>query len=535
MPDDEHPIPPIPSPNGRRLRPLILAILPLAFLAAERILRAHGLPYWLWFNLDPSYLYFLNGLHVLDGATPGHVDHPGTPVQVLMALVIRLSGLAAPGTIGDGAFAWAEILLMQANTVLLVLTALAMGLLGAVVARRSGRLVVALLAQMTPFLSMLALKHGIHVKPEPMLLLAVLLLSAAMVEQAIRPRWWLLLALGAVCGFGIAVKITFAPIALAPFLLARGMRARALFCLAMVLALALFLWPAWGALDRMAEWIVQLATHGGAYGNGAPSVMDLERYPAAFFKLFFARPVFLAVYAASLAVLVLGWRRRRRRGGAPMDGVERALLGVLVAQLAQMLMVAKHPSAHYVLPALELSGLSMALLWLAVRRVTLSAPRRRLVQGAFAGLLVLLLVLQSVAFLRQDREMRADQAGALSIDMARDFPGCAIVYLNMASSPANAWFYNHAYGSHRYGARLKALMPTNEYFAYSWRSGVENWDGPVSPATLIARYPCVALRSTDAGYLRTVAGWFGTFFDKAASCAAGGESILVAGASCPAG
>ena len=512
----------------------LLVLAPLLFLGAELILRADAMPYWLWFNHDPSYQYLLNGMHVLEGVAPGHVDHPGTPIQSLVALVLWLSGVGSRLGIADAAFTQPELLLERVSDVILGLDTLAVAFLGFLVWKRSGRMVPALLAQLTPFFSVLALKHGYGVKPEPMLLLAVLLLSAAMVEQALRPSRRSLIALGLVVGFGTACKITFAPIGLAPFLLLGNWRQRGVYVAIAAAALAVFLIPAYGALAHMGEWIGQLATHSGAYGGGDTAVIDTHRYPAAFIKLFFARPAYLLLYCAAVGALVLRWRERRNEGSAA-SGVERALWGVLAAQLAQMLVVAKQPSAHYVLPALELSGVTAALLWLlTLREIKTWTPHRRRIEGGFAVLLAVLAALQAFAVVRQDRELASWRAGALSIDMARDFPACAHVYVELASGQAHAWFYNHKYGSNRYPDRLKAVSPANDYFYLAWRGHLDDWDGPAEPSALTAGYPCIALRGIDLPRLRAVAASFGTAFDKAAVCTAGMESVLVAGASCPA-
>ncbi|HLN23331.1 MAG TPA: hypothetical protein VK558_05030 [Patescibacteria group bacterium] len=513
---------------------LLLSLVPLLFLAAELILRGHALPYWLWFNHDPSYQYLLNGMHVLEGVAPGHVDHPGTPIQSLVALVLWLSGGGSRAGIADAAFIQPELLLERASDVILGLDTLAVAFLGLLVWKRSGRMVPALLAQLTPFFSVLALKHGYGVKPEPMLLLAVLLLSAAMVEQALHPSRRSLIALGLVVGFGTACKITFAPIGLAPLLLLATWRQRGTYVAVAAAALAVFLIPAYGALAHMGDWIGQLATHSGAYGGGDKAIIDPHRYPAAFIKLFFARPAYLLLYFSGVGVLALRWRERRREGLAA-SGVERALWGVLAAQLVQMLLVAKQPSAHYVLPALELSGVTAALLWLLMlREVKTWMAQRRRIENGFVVLLAFLAAAQTFAVVRQDRELASWRAGSLSIDMARDFPACAHVYVELASGPSYAWFYNHIYGSNRYAARLKPVSPASDYYFLAWRGHLENWDGPVSPAALMAAYPCITIRGIDLPRMRSIAPIFGAAFDKAVVCPAGMESVLVAGATCPA-
>jgi len=42
---------------------------------------------------DPDWSYLANSLLVAEGKTPQHVDHPGTPLQILGAIVYRVNYL----------------------------------------------------------------------------------------------------------------------------------------------------------------------------------------------------------------------------------------------------------------------------------------------------------------------------------------------------------------------------------------------------------------------------------------------------------
>jgi hypothetical protein len=519
--------------QGGRWGVALLFVLPLCFFAAEWLLRQNALPYWSWFSLDPSYSYLMGGMSILEGVSPTYSDHPGTPVETVMAALIWLTGRGSPGSVSDAAFLQAESLLTLANTVMTALDAGALLLLGWTVRRRFGHLVPALLAQTTPFLTMLALKHGIEVEPEPMLLLAVLLLGVAMLEEMTMPRVSSLAALAAVIGFGTACKITFAPLVLAPLIMIAGWRSRLALVLGAGVALGIFLLPAIGNFGPMLRWFLHLAMGSGTYGTGAQTIIALDRYPAAFVKLFFPRPIFLGVFVLSAAALT--WRLiERRRLVHPASPAERALLGILVAQLVQILLAAKQPTAHYVLPALELSGLAMVFLWKVVREMVTDL-REPLPARLFAALLGILIIGQGSAFFRQYREISRESSGAQSIDLTRDFPRCAHVYQDLASAPSQAWFYNETYGEPRYAKRVAKLLPGDDYFYLSWRGYLENGEGRVDPAKLAARYPCLALRGINPDALNKLALSFGRVFAKSQTCTAGTERILLAGASCPQG
>ncbi len=510
---------------------IMLFFLPLVFFMVEWVLREHALPYWLWFNLDPSYLYMLGGLHILDGAAPAAFQHPGVTVQMMVALGAWTAGAGTFGELSDAGFTHAEEILTAVNTAMLALDAGALWLLGWVAWRRCGALTPALLAQTAPFLSMLTLKTGIEVEPEPLLLFAVLVLGAAMIEDSAQARRGALWVMAFAVAVGVASKVTFAPLGLAPLILIATWPRRWAYLWRTALIFVVLMLPEARNLGPMWEWFSGVAVGSGGYGAGAHTGIDFSRYPHAFVKFFFARPIFFLVFAAGVAALL--WLRRA--GGGKLTPAGRGLLALLAAQLAQVALVAKHPSAHYILPALELSGPALAFLWLALCCAPRFSPGRASpwFGRAFAVVLALILGFQSFAFARQDREMRRESAGARSIDLARDLPACAQVYYFMASSPAQAWFYNSSYSGNRYAQRLKALMPANAYFSVPWEDGLRDWDGKADPAALLQRYKCIALRSADPGAVDGLAALFGHAFDQASRCQAGSETILVEGARCP--
>ena len=498
------------------LRAPVLLLLPLAFLAAELVLRNHGLPYWLWFNLDPSYFFLVGGLNILQHAPPADFQHPGVPVQLVVAAAAGFT--PAADRLKD-----AETILTRASDAMLVFDAAMLWLMGRCVRRRADSLLPALFAQLAPFITMLTLKHGIEVEPEPLLLGAVALLVAAMVEDAVMPRTASLLGMAFAVAFGAACKITFAPLGLAPLIAMRGGARRIAYIALVAILFALWMVPEIPHLAPMTAWFAALAKGSGAYGHGPQTVVAWAAYPHHFAKLFFARPLFLAAFALGVAALVLG---RRDTPGA------RLLLALLTAQLVQIALVAKHPSGHYILPALELAGPVLGLAWFVATESGWLSPRLSGQIGALA--LAVIVIAQAIAFAGQDAEMRRRAAAAQSIDLARDLPRCAHVYDFMASAPSAAWFYNDSYSGQRYAAQLKTLMPANDYFAEPWRSGIEDWSGVVTPAALARQYPCIALRGVDPGQMQRLAARFGAVFQHAARCPAGAEIVLVAGAACPA-
>ena len=101
-------------------------VLPVFYLAAALGARSAGGPLWLWFNLDPDYFYLLDALNIVNLTTPGHVYHPGTTVQWLGALILKLAHpLSGAEAVTAHVLADPEWYLRLIGTVFVVLDALA--------------------------------------------------------------------------------------------------------------------------------------------------------------------------------------------------------------------------------------------------------------------------------------------------------------------------------------------------------------------------------------------------------------------------
>ena len=88
------------------------------------------------YNSDPSYAYLFNGLLLLDWHSPHHKDHPGTPLQILIAVLVylqwgyyKLTSVVDPDVV-VAAMAQPERYLLFISRILLVLNVAATVLIG---------------------------------------------------------------------------------------------------------------------------------------------------------------------------------------------------------------------------------------------------------------------------------------------------------------------------------------------------------------------------------------------------------------------
>ncbi len=452
-----------------------LLVLPLLFaLTALGLARQRG-PLWLGQNSDPSYQYLFNSLLILNGQPPCHIDHPGTTVQTLGAVVLSAT---TPGRDRDektsAVLADPERALFRLHAFFLLLTALALVVAGLLVLERTGSAALAWALQLTPLLQPGTYRATLFVAPEALLVpLTILFIAFLIIRESalespatVRQETAINILLGLLAAAGLVTKITFAPLCLLPLLVQRSWRGVAWTGSAMLAGTALYLAPIYSQLPRMFHWFTQLATHQGIYGSGAPGLVDTAAFPG--------NVLTLAISDRVLAVAILaGWvaagvALAGRAGGERSRRLVRLVLLVTTVQVLGVLLVAKHPSPHYLLPVALLSALDFVLLIQLLRESPPPPRRRALLAGAGVVLAAATaLVARDVVRLGQElhtaREVQLQQtrrADELSAD------GIRVDYYRSSSLPFALCFGN-SFAWRLYGGPLERLHPRRVFFNLS--------------------------------------------------------------------
>jgi hypothetical protein len=482
-----------------------LFVLPLLFAAVALAFRHLSGPHWIWHVVDASYFYLFDALNLANLTWPGHPYHPGTPVQVMGALVLRVlhPTLAGPELVA-AVLDDPEGHLTALGNALIAVQAVALlvaGLIG-LVATRS--LFLALVVQTGPFLSMVILKNAYHVKPEPMLV-AVMALFTALALLALRPgalegtgRTRFAVAFGILAGFGVATKLTAAPVFLAPLFLLGTIRSVLVYGIVSAMALALFLLPAAGSLHLFADYVAMIAHSSGPYGTGAARIIDTEAYPKALLKILKRPTAFLPIV---IAAAVLATSLLRRCG--PLGAEARMLAGILLACLVEALFVAKQPTANYMIPAYMLLPLSIVLAWRFFAGSGIGGPGFRARAGRYAMVgIVLALVPQAWAVAGQGHELLRLRDRALARDDG-EFDRCARVYFFPASAPSFALNLGNWWTGSRFGKAVAGRVPANQFWFEQNTRDLRDAEGSRDIAEIAATHPCLVLRGGHKGPMLT--------------------------------
>lgn len=347
-------------------RSWLILLTPAAVLLTSLLFRWAEAPVYAGprgFDYDPSYVYLLSGLQILNGIEPTHVDHPGTPLQILCASLIFVQWgfeflLGSEFSINQAVIDHPESYLRTTAITLAFLVSLGTYVLGRSIYNHTGQFALVVFVQLSPLIYHAVLPWLGCVAPEALLVFWVLILLTLLTPKIFGPppvdlaaNRWREVAIGCVFGLGVTTKVTFLPLVFLPLvLLFRADGRFSLYRIAggVIGTLVLTLSVIWGRLSYVQNWLGKIAMNSGRYGTGRPQMIEPALFSQNLETLIRSFPVFFAL------AIVLAWFAHA--GFKNHSGAKRWFLpAALCVVCLQTALVAKHPGAHYMIPALPVA------------------------------------------------------------------------------------------------------------------------------------------------------------------------------------
>ncbi len=352
----------------------ILSILPVLLFLAAYFFKLAGGPYYLNYY-DPGYVYLVNSINVMQFENVGHIDHPGTSLQIFGAVILKILLLGkSEAQILDSVFSDPESFLNILNKSLVLINCLALLALGIFAYRKTTNLFFSLLFQLSVFISF-EIYYGLVIfSPENFLILSMILISGILVyyvydDDSDKHMLGVAIMFGVVCGFGSVSKLNFVPVCLLPLLLLKGIRNKLIFMFVSVFTFLIFFLPAISNIGRFLKWSGNLTVNNGIHGKTDLSRFNLSLYleniAQIFSKDFFFAIIFLFIIIA-LVYDLLVWRNDRSvQSNSTLQKLRRVLWVIIFTMAFQVMVVAKNylPYAqYYIIPSLMLTLTGLAFL-----------------------------------------------------------------------------------------------------------------------------------------------------------------------------
>ncbi len=495
----------------------LLLILPLLYFIAGSYFR-NLLGNLSLRSCDPEYIYFMSGLTLSDGNFKlGHFDNPGTPLQILVALVFKLTYFfrSTPVPYVEDVLLHPDLYLAITSLFIAAITAGLLFYAGYKVYQSTKSVFYALIVQTAPFLPVIWYDLIGRVAPElmmpfPVVLMTVLLVSIYFQKEQFTYKSVILLAFFS--AFGLSIKLTFLPLWIIPLVVIEGWKKKLTFTVSAILLFFIIAFPMTLQFGFFWGWVKNLFMHSGQYGGGESNIIDfaslgtnlkeLYGYEKRYFYVFFS-------LIAALAAYLIYFRKKAEKR------ISLFAIAVIIAVSLQILMVGKHYAHRYFIPVLMLSPLMIFIIAELIKKFY---PKKITTYLINFGIVAVLF--WNVQFNRQWLPVKTE---AMGTDIANRMPTWHVAqslendsYKIIASQNYGCPFieytlmYSTVWASHKkreeYAPILAKLYP-NTYNFFTWDNTMKYWGEKFNAQKIIDSGKKVYLyleRNEEELYNRTI-------------------------------
>ncbi len=330
----------------------VLMVIP-AYLAILMLLWKKVVGCSFMWRYDPAYAYLFNGLNIANSNLElGHTDHPGTPLQLLIALVIRIVYLfKGEGEMTSHVLHNTELYLGVVGNVILFINIVLVFMTGWFLYRYTKNIYAAFVFQLIPLFSNVLLAYFSVVMTEsfyfiPLVIFFLFLIIYTICE--IKNTYVFVLVFGIMAGTALATKISVAPLLIVPIFTLRTFRQKAFYLVLIPLTFICCTIPILEQYGKMLTWFKNLFIHSGVYGKGQANIIDTQE-SLKNLKAIFSTDILFTIPVIILIAGTIYTLFNKRLQVKPI--YKRTLLGITLALFLQIMLVAKHYAFRYLIPA----------------------------------------------------------------------------------------------------------------------------------------------------------------------------------------
>ena len=336
--------------------------------------------------IDPVYAYLLNGLTFALGSNDiGHIDHPGTPLQLFCALIIRLVGwIRGTHDLATDVLTNPESYIRVIVVALISINCIMLWLLGLFAFKNLKNRSMAVVIQLIPMLSFQLVSFMCVIACESVIDLLSFAIASCIIlyDCQNKGRTKLLIVMAILSALAVSTKITTLCILIVPFFFFEKLKSKVGYLLLSLLFIIIFISPVLHKLGYFMSFIERIGTHTGQYGSGEQKLFDF----AIFFQSLRMMVTKELYFTLHLLLLPVGWIVITKRN--IQGSLKRLYMGITVATVFQVLIVARHYGFHYLMPLFALCMPLHGYFWMQLYREKIAAFPTRIV-----SLIVILMVI----------------------------------------------------------------------------------------------------------------------------------------------
>ncbi len=261
---------------------IILAIIPLIFFVFVLMYKSLITPFS-YHGIDPEYAYLMNGVCLAEGNFDlSYHDHPGTPLQCLIAVSIKIAHLfSKENHLAEDVIMNPDHYMSIVSIVLIMLNSFALYFVGILIFLYTKNLSGSILLQFSGFSSPLIFTLLPKLRPESLLFFTSIALIGFTIYYLDNPdrfksKFSVSILFAILASFGASVKITFIPFAVLPVFILKGIWRKIIYCISTIILFFIFSFPVLFHIVGFWRWITKLFLHTELYGRGETTVVDFD-------------------------------------------------------------------------------------------------------------------------------------------------------------------------------------------------------------------------------------------------------------------
>ncbi len=493
-------------------------IIPLIISCLTFLLKTAVGPFWLSPNFDPSYLYLFNSLYIVDHLTPSFVTHPGTPLQIIGALVIRIfHPLANSRHIVIDICRNPEIYLNLIYSFLYILFFISLILVGWYAYKRTKNLLFALFIQSGGFLYLTLRSYDwddyvlpiiTNVNAETLIiticnLYTICLIKLFFTHKPIPVSIWF----GIVCGVGVASKLTFIPLLVAPLILLPKIKHRLIFIFFCLFSFFVSTIPVLPRYSQIFVWYFYVLTHKGFHATGSVGFVNLASFIATVKRTLAVNWFFFLFQSVSLGSVILYkkyiFKYTSDTSTKGFSDVLKFLLTLGVVSVIHVIMIGKQPASHYISPLIGLFGFIAGITYWFFRSIVYPQYNRWVDMVAYIFLIVFIFTntVYAMYFQRKLNDVNTEIYNFSKMVYSK-YKGCIVSgYYRSSSKEFALDFGDYNAGNKVYGGILRSLYPHTILYNF-WERRHHRF-GKTVPYTKLAEIcPCLLLYGSKCDFSR---------------------------------
>lgn len=362
---------------NNKLKYSLLFVLPVILFITAHILKVVQGPYYLNFY-DPGYVYLVNSLNLaqLSGYGVGFIDHPGIPLQVFGAIVIKSFHFIdnVNQDLVNDVLTRPEAYMNIINSSLIFFNSIVLLIFGFVIYKLYDNMLLTVLFQLTPFSSFNAFYELSDISAENFLLMFYILLILVSLKYINNLNkkdpdkdFFYIAAFSIITGIGIATKLNFVPLIIIPFLLIKKLSHKVTYLISSLILFVFFISPGFNSISGILTWIRRIISNDGLYSSGNSEVF---RSPDFFMNLrnVFSEDIFFALVYFFILILITVYtiksfvfRKNRLKSLVDFCKNNILLIAIFLIMNLEFLFLLKKFSHHYIFPSLVLSVTALIL------------------------------------------------------------------------------------------------------------------------------------------------------------------------------